>query len=493
MASFNIDETLMKSGTEGFFKALADAAKQTQKDFGIFASVTLVQAALESAWGKSNVANTNKNLFGIKYTGKYAPGITVEEKGCKCPSSEQGGARYYNYYHSYGDSVYDHGWFLKNNSRYTKAGVFSAANGPEQVKAIAAAGYAEDPNYASSLIGMMNKYNLTQYDNLTGFTGAGFTTSTGGTSGGGSGGISSGDSTAIDILPNVDHRYNIANMDEVKGACLIFHPPYNVCKLDERDKHFETWGWDRKYHYIIDPSYNLDEADESDDTPEITECTAGSSFSSDSDSSTDKDNNKENGVMPITAPPDGGGSNEGKDEDKDKEEDKNEEEGSTETSSPEATEDNCIVIKGGLEKVENRLLQCYGLADNDKHTYISRSLFKNHPEKHTIMIACFIPSYEQLKELKLTYEQIEKNIVNAVSKILWANGLNTKDLWREFDLNRAPSPAIYLDRTKWKDLLTQIDKVLEWRNKKFGVVSTSYEKYIAKIPEIIKIEIHTEK
>ena len=37
MATFNIDETLMKSGTEGFFKALADAAKQTQKEFGVFA------------------------------------------------------------------------------------------------------------------------------------------------------------------------------------------------------------------------------------------------------------------------------------------------------------------------------------------------------------------------------------------------------------------------------------------------------------------------
>ena len=32
MAGFQIDETLMLSGTEGFIKALADAAKQTQKD-----------------------------------------------------------------------------------------------------------------------------------------------------------------------------------------------------------------------------------------------------------------------------------------------------------------------------------------------------------------------------------------------------------------------------------------------------------------------------
>ena len=43
MATFNIDEALMLSGTEGFFKALVEAAKKTQQDFGVFASVTLAQ------------------------------------------------------------------------------------------------------------------------------------------------------------------------------------------------------------------------------------------------------------------------------------------------------------------------------------------------------------------------------------------------------------------------------------------------------------------
>ena len=230
MATFTIDESLMLSGTKGFFSALADAAKQTQKDFGIFASVTLVQAALESAWGKSNVAKTNKNLFGIKYTGRYASGIKVEEKGCKCPASEQGGARYYNYYQSYGDSIYDHGWFLKNNSRYTKAGVFSAKDGKEQIKAIAAAGYAEDSNYASSLIAMIDKYDLTKYDDLSNFIGT--STNPNGSSSSSSSGSGSNSQSILDILPNVDHRYNIMNMEEVTGACLIFNPPYNVCLLE---------------------------------------------------------------------------------------------------------------------------------------------------------------------------------------------------------------------------------------------------------------------
>ena len=290
-----------------------------------------------------------------------------------------------------------------------------------------------------------------------------------------------GTSTDLDVLPNVDHRYNIANMDEVKGACLIFLPPYNVCDKAEKEKHFEKWGWDRKYHYIIDHSYNVDKADESDDEPIINECTAatgtGTGTGTGSSSSGESTENNENGVMPIPEDPDSGTNP-----------DSGTDQSPVENTTSEAIEDNCIEIKGGFEKVENRLLQCYGMADVDKVTYISRSLFNSHPEKHNIMIACFIPSYKDLVASNITYEQIEKNIINSVSKILWANGLEAKDLWREFDLNRMPSPAIYLDRDKWKDLLAEIDKLVEWRNKKFGKVTTTYEKYL---PIIVKNDYGT--
>ena len=158
----------MYSSTEGFFQALGPSAKEGERQYGVYAAVTLAQAALESGWGKSNVAKTDKNLFGIKWTGKYAPGLTVTQ-GLNCPSGEQGGARPYNRYQSFGDSMTDHAWFLKNNPRYTKHGAFSASNAKEQVKAIAAAGYAEDGSYATSLCNMIDKYNLTQYKQGTPF------------------------------------------------------------------------------------------------------------------------------------------------------------------------------------------------------------------------------------------------------------------------------------------------------------------------------------
>ena len=151
----------MLSGQEGFFKALGPSAAAAYNQYHIFPSTTLAQAALESAWGKSRVATTDKNLFGIKWTGKYAPGITVTQ-GLNCPGNEQGGARPYNRYQSFADSMTDHGWFLAKYDRYKP--MLAASTSKEQIELLGKSGYAEDSTYGSSLQKMVDKYNLTQYD-----------------------------------------------------------------------------------------------------------------------------------------------------------------------------------------------------------------------------------------------------------------------------------------------------------------------------------------
>lgn len=498
-----------------------------------------------------------------------------------------------------------------------------------------------------------------------------------------------GNSNFLDILPNQDHRYNIANMEEVTGACLIFLPPYNVCTLDQQAEHFKTWNnWDRKYHYILDPLYDVD-ANPDDDIPDLTNAKGIDEMNNPSSDNTnnenpeegtdDSDNNyadpdelpednrprtiqpraplgpddMDSGTNTPQQPGDGGDGPQGVSLDRilligdsltvgmksvlekvypngtamgkggkwatqwlqdldslppatsvscvvqwlgingvhnNKKNISDSQElltklkakypgipiynmrifpvgknytyngftgdwwrglsqefnaamsswcasnGVTQIDAtegfitsdgyldesktvdklhfntagyeqilsnmaraissgtpggvtpsqpvgPKAEEDNSIVIKGGFLIETPRLLQCYGLEDNDKATYISRSLYDSKPQAHCIMIGCFIPTYDDLIANNTTYIKVEKNIINAVSKILWANGLKTEDLWREFDMNRSPSPANYLDRNHWKDLLSEINKQLIWRNKKFGEVKTKYEKYIAVIPD----------
>ena len=439
MATFTIDEALMKSSPEGFIKALADAAKQTQKEFGIFASVTLGQAACESAWGKSAVADENKNLFGIKYSKSYkpAPNLVVENAGRKCPASEQGGAMHYAYYQSYGDSVYDHGYFLKVNSRYEKAGVFSATNAKEQMNAICAAGYAEvGGQYAISVNSIIDKYNLTQYDDLTGFTGAtigtNIATTVSGVVGsyGGSGTELYASPTDIEVqLPDVDHRENTTNMDEIKGVSISFYPPYHSCEAYEAEEHFKKYNWDRTYHYAIGRT------------------------------------------NPNPKPEDEGIKNEGAEtEDTVIEGDP--------VGGPRALE-----AASGFEIYQyvEEERQSKGFTDNDIHTYIDRALFNNKREKHNITVALMCPENPD------DYPAYEKAYIEGISIILHEHGLGVNELWREFDLNRAPSPFLYLNTGDtnnfapfaWQDFLSEVEKQLNWRIEKYGSYSKQYVPYTA--------------
>lgn len=112
----------------------------------------------------------------------------------------------------------------------------------------------------------------------------------------------------------------------------------------------------------------------------------------------------------------------------------------------------------GKEKTQITL----ALQPNDRHTYIDRALYQNKSYRHTLTVGLFT------SELLEDYTVTEKKLIDELAKILHENGLKTKDLWREFDLNRAPSPFMYLDRIQWAKFLKELDKQVEWRYKNFG-------------------------
>ena len=59
---------------------------------------------------------------------------------------------------------------------------------------------------------------------------------------------------------------------------------------------------------------------------------------------------------------------------------------------------------------------------DDKHTYIDRALFRNKPYKYVLNIGLF--TSEELKD----YTATEKILIDKIGKVLWENGLETKDL-----------------------------------------------------------------
>lgn len=52
-----------------FINKIKDAAIETQKEYKIFASVTIAQAILESGWGESSLAKNYNNLLELKRLG----------------------------------------------------------------------------------------------------------------------------------------------------------------------------------------------------------------------------------------------------------------------------------------------------------------------------------------------------------------------------------------------------------------------------------------
>src|SRR3954468_16733546 len=55
-----------------FIRLAAPGAQRGQREFGVPASVTIAQGALESAWGSSHIGTAN-NYFGIKASGSTGP------------------------------------------------------------------------------------------------------------------------------------------------------------------------------------------------------------------------------------------------------------------------------------------------------------------------------------------------------------------------------------------------------------------------------------
>lgn len=146
-----------------FISQILPGALEGMKD-GVFPSITLGQAILESGWGKSGLAVSGKNLFGIKADPSWK-GETME-----LPTQEEvnGGmitiTAKWRVYPSWNDSVRDHTKFLLENSTYRNNGVFDAKNYVEQAHALQKAGYATNSDYAEKLIEIINCYALNIYD-----------------------------------------------------------------------------------------------------------------------------------------------------------------------------------------------------------------------------------------------------------------------------------------------------------------------------------------
>lgn len=149
---------------KNFIKKVGALASADMKKSGVLASLTVAQAILESAWGKSELATGGNALFGIKATKSWKGKVYCKDTkecydGVNLVTVNNATFRAYD---SWEESVEDHSAFLKANKRYKE--VIGETDYKKACEAIKAAGYATDPDYVEKLVKLIEGYELTEYD-----------------------------------------------------------------------------------------------------------------------------------------------------------------------------------------------------------------------------------------------------------------------------------------------------------------------------------------
>lgn len=138
------------------------AARVSQEQFGVPASITVAQAILESGWGQTDLAVKGNNFFGIKDTefcegyiefptAEYVNGKVqiVRAKFEKYPTEER--------------SFEHHARLISSADRYQPAMEVAKDPGAFALQLLAC-GYSTEPRYPKLLMDLVRQYNLTRFD-----------------------------------------------------------------------------------------------------------------------------------------------------------------------------------------------------------------------------------------------------------------------------------------------------------------------------------------
>lgn len=130
-------------------------AVEQQEKHGIPASITLAQGLLESAAGRSTLATRGNNHFGIKChnTWRGDTMIRSDDRPDDC----------FRVYRNARESYEDHSNFLLK-PRYSVLFELDPADYSGWATGLRKCGYATDPNYASRLVSIIERYALYLYD-----------------------------------------------------------------------------------------------------------------------------------------------------------------------------------------------------------------------------------------------------------------------------------------------------------------------------------------
>ena len=174
LSSYNKENKQFSTSAE-FVAYIAEYAKKAAyngngKD--LYASVMIAQSVLESGYGKSHLALSGNNLFGVKgaYNGYSIIMETWEEVNGKVVTIDD----YFRLYPTFLESLLDNADKLRNGVswdayRYNGAWVEKTSNHTDATSWLTGR-YATDSSYNKKLNSIIENFNLTQYDKTKPYT-----------------------------------------------------------------------------------------------------------------------------------------------------------------------------------------------------------------------------------------------------------------------------------------------------------------------------------
>ncbi|MEJ6348752.1 glucosaminidase domain-containing protein [Holzapfeliella sp. He02] len=151
---------------QDFIDRIAKDVVEVNQNTTILNSFVIAQAALESNYGRSELAENYHNLFGVKAGSQSKNKVTL-------PTQEYVNGEYKTYnldfqvYQSDKEAIQAHQKLLLygttwNSSQYER--VLKSKNYKEASVALQKSGYATDPEYADKIISVIEAYSLYNYD-----------------------------------------------------------------------------------------------------------------------------------------------------------------------------------------------------------------------------------------------------------------------------------------------------------------------------------------
>ena len=154
--TISVSENSVEDKINFYIKKFAPAAVKNMRFYKIPASITLAQGVLESGYGESTLAKKANNHFGIKchkgWKGRSIRHDDDEENEC------------FRSYKNPLKSYRDHSLFLVDRNRYNSLFELKRKDYKGWANGLKAAGYATDPKYAEKLISLIERFNLTRFD-----------------------------------------------------------------------------------------------------------------------------------------------------------------------------------------------------------------------------------------------------------------------------------------------------------------------------------------